>query len=81
MERRRGQTLPLQTLRCVAPWTDSVGIDAKMPFDLLGVVVGMEGPVATFVIEPLIATSVLVVRIFGPGTFVIVELALVSKLE
>jgi len=71
----------VQTLRCVAPWTDSVGIDAKMPFDLLGVVVGMEGPVATFVIEPLIATSVLVVRIFGPGTFVIVELALVSKLE
>jgi hypothetical protein len=57
-----------------------VGIDAKMPFDLLGVV-GIEGPVATFVIEPPIATSVLVVRIFGSGTFVVVELALVSKLE
>jgi hypothetical protein len=39
-----------------------VGIDAKMPFDLLGVVVG---------IEPLV---MLVVLTFGSGTTVVLEL-------
>ena len=58
-----------------------MGIDAKMPFDLLGVVVGIEPPVATIVLEPLTATPVLVVWTYGPGAFVIVELALVSKVE
>jgi hypothetical protein len=53
---------------------DSVGIDAEMPFDLLGIVVG---------IELLNVTLVLVVLIFGSGpTIVVLELALISdKLE
>jgi hypothetical protein len=73
-ERRRGQILPVQTLSCVAPLADSVGIDAEMPFDLLGIVVG---------IELLNVTLVLVVLIFGSGpTIVVLELALISdKLE
>jgi hypothetical protein len=81
-ERRRGQTLPVQTLPCVAPWADSVGIDAKMAFDLLGIVVGIELLVATLVIELLNVTPMLVVLTFGSGATIVLGLALISdKLE
>lgn len=56
----------MQTLLCVAPWTDSVGIDAKMPFDLLGVVVGIEPLNVTPVVE-VIGVGLALVSKFSNG--------------